>query len=239
MKLGVNIDHVATIRNARGGEHPSPIKAALISEKAGADSIVVHLREDRRHIKEEDIHFLINNIKIPLQLEIAPTEFMFNFAVTNNIKKVCIVPEKRKELTTEGGLDLDVNYNFLLKQLPKLFERNIDVSLFIDPDPNNINKVKKLNVNAIEIHTGNYANALETEEDLYLEEIKTLAKMALKENIRISAGHGLNYDKVKKIISIQGIEELNIGHFIIGESIFFGLENVILKMINIIKCADQ
>ena len=239
MKLGVNIDHVATIRNARGGGHPSPLKAAFISEKSGADSIVVHLREDRRHIKEEDINLLLKNIKIPLQLEIAPTEFMFNFAVINNIKKVCIVPEKRKELTTEGGLDLDVNYNFLLKQLPKLFEKNIDVSLFIDPDPNNINKVKKLNVNAIEIHTGNYANAQETDEDQYLEEIKTLANLALKENIRISAGHGLNYNKVKKIISIQGIEELNIGHFIIGESIFFGLENVILKMINIIKRADQ
>ena len=239
MKLGVNIDHVATIRNARGGGHPSPLKAALISEKSGADSIVVHLREDRRHIKEEDINLLLKNIKIPLQLEIAPTEFMFNFAIKNNIKKVCIVPEKRKELTTEGGLNLDNSFIFLSKNLPKLFKNNIEVSLFIDPDRENIEKIKKLNINSVEIHTGDYANAKESEEYKFLDNIKKLTNLALKENIRISAGHGLTFEKVKKIVLIKGIDELNIGHFIIGESIFYGLENVIKKMLNTIRGLDK
>lgn len=239
MKLGVNIDHVATIRNARGGVHPSPIKAALISEKSGADSIVVHLREDRRHIKEEDINLLLKNIKIPLQLEIAPTEFMFNFAIKNNIKKVCIVPEKRKELTTEGGLNLDNSFIFLSKNLPKLFKNNIEVSLFIDPEKENIEKVKKLNINSVEIHTGEYANAKGSEEYKFLDDIKKLTNLALKENIRISAGHGLTFEKVKKIVLIKGIDELNIGHFIIGESIFYGLENVIKKMLNTIRGLDK
>ena len=233
MRLGVNIDHVATIRNARGGIHPSPMKAAEISEKAGADSIVVHLREDRRHIKEEDIRFIINNIRIPLQLEIAPTEFMFDFAISNNIKKVCIVPEKRKELTTEGGLDLKSNFNFLNMRLPRLIKKNIDVSLFIDPNLDNIDLVKKLGINSVEIHTGNYANASQKDEMVYLEEIKSIVEFAKSNKIKVSAGHGLTFDKVKRIIAINGIEELNIGHFIIGESIFYGLENVIVKMLKL------
>ncbi len=235
MRLGVNIDHVATIRNARGGIHPSPMKAAEISEKAGADSIVVHLREDRRHIKEEDIRFIMNNIKIPLQLEIAPTEFMFDFAISNNIKKVCIVPEKRKELTTEGGLDLKSNFNFLNKRLPRLIKKNIDVSLFIDPNLDNIDLVKKLWINSVEIHTGNYANASQKNEMVYLEEIKSMVELAKSNKIKVSAGHGLTFDKVKRIIAINGIEELNIGHFIIGESIFYGLENVIVKMLKLMR----
>ena len=235
MRLGVNIDHVATVRNARGGIHPSPMKAAEISEKAGADSIVVHLREDRRHIKEEDIRFIMNNIKIPLQLEIAPTEFMFDFAISNNIKKVCIVPEKRKELTTEGGLDLKSNFNFLNKRLPRLIKKNIDVSLFIDPNLDNIDLVKKLWINSVEIHTGNYANASQKNEMVYLEEIKSMVELAKSNKIKVSAGHGLTFDKVKRIIAINGIEELNIGHFIIGESIFYGLENVIVKMLKLMR----
>ena len=235
MRLGVNIDHVATIRNARGGIHPSPKRAAEISEKAGADSIVVHLREDRRHIKEEDIRFIMNNIKIPLQLEIAPTEFMFDFAISNNIKKVCIVPEKRKELTTEGGLDLKSNFNFLNKRLPRLIKKNIDVSLFIDPNLDNIDLVKKLWINSVEIHTGNYANASQKNEMVYLEEIKSMVELAKSNKIKVSAGHGLTFDKVKRIIAINGIEELNIGHFIIGESIFYGLENVIVKMLKLMR----
>jgi len=235
MKLGVNIDHVATIRNARGGEHPSPLKAAIISEKSGANSIVVHLREDRRHIKEQDIKSILNHIQIPLQLEIAPTEFMFDFALSNNIKKVCIVPEKRKELTTEGGLDLDESNNFLVNNLPKLIEKEVDVSLFIDPDFRNIEKVKALNIKSVEIHTGNYANALHKDEKFFLDEIKKMVKLFLDENIRVCAGHGLTFDKVRNIAAIKGIDELNIGHFIIGEAIFHGLENVIIKMLKMIK----
>ena len=232
MKLGVNIDHVATIRNARGGIHPSPIKAAEIAEKAGADSIVVHLREDRRHIKEKDIKYIIDNIKIPLQLEIAPTIFMFNFAINNNIKKVCIVPEKRKELTTEGGLDLNKNFKFLSKNLSKLINKGIEVSLFIDPVIDNIEVVKKLGINAIEIHTGSYAN---NKNNNYLREIRSVVKVAINNNISVRAGHGLNFDNVKNIVKISGIEELNIGHFIIGEAIFDGLENVIAKMLKLMK----
>ena len=239
MKLGVNIDHVATIRNARGGKHPSPIKAAEIAEKSGADSIVVHLREDRRHIKEKDIQYIIKNIKIPLQLEIAPTNFMFNYAINNNIKKVCIVPEKRKELTTEGGLDLNKNFKFLNSNLPKLINKGIVVSLFIDPIPDNIVIVKKLGVKAIEIHTGSYANSQNRKNNIHLRKIKNIVKIALKNQIIVSAGHGLNLDNVENIIKISGIEELNIGHFIIGEAIFYGLENVILKMLNLMKAKKK
>ena len=159
MRLGVNIDHVATLRNARGGIHPDPIKAALISEKAGADLIVAHLREDRRHINEDDIANIIKSINIPLQIEIATTSFMFNFAIRNNIKKVCIVPEKREELTTEGGLNIKYNFNFLKEMLPDLYKNNIEVSLFLDPDMRNIDVCKELGVNAIEFHTGEIANA--------------------------------------------------------------------------------
>ncbi|MEC8099832.1 MAG: pyridoxine 5'-phosphate synthase [Pseudomonadota bacterium] len=235
MKLGVNIDHVATIRNARGGKHPSPIKAAEIAEKAGADSIVVHLREDRRHIKEQDIQYIIKNIKIPLQLEIAPTKFMFNFAISNNIKKVCIVPEKRKELTTEGGLDIKKNFKFLSTHVPKLIKSGIEVSLFIDPVPANIKEVKKLGVKAVEIHTGSYASTQNKKSDIQLKKIQSIVKIALNNNISVRAGHGLTFENVKNIIKISGIEELNIGHFIIGEAIFYGLENVILKMIKLMK----
>ena len=236
MKLGVNIDHVATIRNARGGTHPSPIKAAEIAEKSGADSIVVHLREDRRHIKEKDIEYIIDNIKIPLQLEIAPTKFMFDFAINNNIRKVCIVPEKRKELTTEGGLDLEKNFKFLSKYIPKLVDKGIEVSLFIDSVIENIEIVKKLDVQIVEIHTGDYANSYNNNsKNTSLKKIKNIASLALKNNIRVRAGHGLTFDNVKNIVEIPGIEELNIGHFIIGEAILYGLENVILKMISIMK----
>ncbi len=235
MKLGVNIDHVATIRNARGGKHPSPKKAAEIAEKSGADSIVVHLREDRRHINERDIKNIIKNIKIPLQLEIAPTKFMFDFALKNNIKKLCIVPEKRKELTTEGGLDLNKNFKFLSKNIPKLIKQGIEVSLFIDPVISNIEIVKKLKVNAIEIHTGSYANSQNIKKNTYLKQIKKIVRVALNNNISVRAGHGLNFENVKNIIKISGIEELNIGHFIIGEAIFYGLEDVILKMLNLMN----
>ena len=235
MKLGVNIDHVATIRNARGGQHPSPIIAAEISEKAGADSIVVHLREDRRHIKEKDIQYIIKHIKIPLQLEIAPTKFMFNYAISNNIKKVCIVPEKRKELTTEGGLDLNKNFKFLNKNLPELINKGIEVSLFVDPNIENIEIVKELGVNAIEVHTGSYANSNNRNKGVCLQKIKNIVKVAKNNHIIVSAGHGLNFDNVKNIIKISGIEELNIGHFIIGEAIFYGLENVILKMLKLMN----
>ena len=235
MRLGVNIDHVATIRNARGGIHPEPIKAAIISEKAGADLIVAHLREDRRHINEDDIANIIKNINIPLQLEVAPTSFMFNFAIRNNIKKVCIVPEKREELTTEGGLNINYNFNFLKKMLPNLYKNDIEVSLFLDPDIKNIDVCKELGVNAIEFHTGEIANAFGEEEKLLINKLKNVIEYAANLGISVRAGHGLNFDKTKKIINIKYLEELNIGHFIIGESIFYGLSEVVKKMKKIIS----
>ena len=234
MRLGVNIDHVATLRNARGGVHPNPIKAAKISEEAGADLIVAHLREDRRHINEDDVENIIKNIKIPLQLEVAPTNFMFDFAIKNNIKKVCIVPEKRQELTTEGGLDIEYNLKFLRSNLPRLYENDIEVSLFLDPDIENVNACKELGVNAIEFHTGEIANSNGQEEKELIRKLEKVVAYAAFQGVSNRAGHGLNFDKTKKIIKIKYIEELNIGHFIIGESIFDGLSEVIKKMKEII-----
>ena len=234
MRLGVNIDHVATLRNARGGIHPDPVKAALISEKAGADLIVAHLREDRRHINEDDIANIIKSINIPLQLEVAPTSYMFNFAIKNNIKKVCIVPEKRQELTTEGGLNIKYNFNFLKEMLPNLYKNNIEVSLFLDPDMENIDICKELGVNAIEFHTGEIANAFGEEEKFLINKLEKVIEYAATLGFSNRAGHGLNFDKTKKIINIKYLEELNIGHFIIGESIFYGLSEVVKKMKKII-----
>jgi len=234
MRLGVNIDHVATLRNARGGIHPDPIKAAMVAEAAGADLIVAHLREDRRHINEKDIANLISIINIPLQLEIAPTSFMFKFAVKNNIKKVCIVPEKRQEITTEGGLNIKYNLKFLEENLPNLFKNNIEVSLFLDPEIENINLSIELGINAIEFHTGEIANASGNEEKSLIKKFEAVIEYAASKNISIRAGHGLDYDKTKKIINFKNLEELNIGHFIIGESIFYGLSDVVKKMKKII-----
>ena len=235
MRLGVNIDHVATIRNARGGTHPDPVKAAIIVEKCGADLVVVHLREDRRHIKEIDISNIIKNIKIPLQLEIAPNDFMFNFAIKNKITKVCIVPEKRKELTTEGGLNLNKNYKYLEKKIPMLLNNNIEVSLFLDPTKDNIKYCKNMGVKAIEFHTGKFANSNINNEKKYIDELDFVINEAAYQGISARAGHGLTYDKIKKIIHINNLEELNIGHFIIGEAIFYGLEEVVKKMKKIIS----
>ena len=234
MRLGVNIDHVATLRNARGGIHPDPIKAAIISEEAGADLIVAHLREDRRHINEDDIENIIKNINIPLQLEVAPTSFMFNFAIKNNIRKVCVVPEKRQELTTEGGLNIEHNLNFLRSNLPSLYENNIEVSLFLDPNIENVNACKELGVNAIEFHTGEIANSNGKVEKTLIRKLEKVIAYSVSHGISNRAGHGLDFDKTKKIINIKYLEELNIGHFIIGESIFYGLSEVVKKMKKII-----
>ena len=235
MRLGVNIDHVATIRNARGGKHPNPLDAANIVEKAGADLIVAHLREDRRHIRENDIDNILKNIKIPLQLEIAPTLEMFEFSIKKNIKKICIVPEKRQEITTEGGLDIKKNYDFLSKHLNKLFEKNIEVSLFIDPNTHSVELSKKLGIKAIELHTGCFANASSKKEKMELDKIIKTTDYAINENFSVRAGHGLTYDKVIEILKVKNIEELNIGHFLIGEAIFDGLEKVVKKMKYLIK----
>ena len=234
MRLGINIDHVATLRNARGGWHPDPIKAAMISEEAGADLVVAHLREDRRHINEDDIENILKKINIPLQLEVAPTNFMFNFAINNNIKKVCVVPEKRQELTTEGGLNIEYNLKFLKEKLPKLHENNIELSLFLDPEIKNVNACKELGVNAIEFHTGEIANSYGNKEKTLINKFEKVIEYTALQGISVRAGHGLNFEKANKIINIRHLEELNIGHFIIGEAIFYGLADVIKKMKKVI-----
>ena len=236
MRLGINIDHVATIRNARGSLHPDPIKAAKIAEKSGADGITAHLREDRRHISDKDIKDLKDNISIPLNLEIAPTEEMLEIALESRPERVCLVPEKRLEVTTEGGLELlnisDKNKSFIHDIINQCKVANIDVSLFIDPDIKQIEAAKSLGVNIVELHTGEYCNSLNKLKEL--KRIKNAVIYAEDISIEVHAGHGLNFENVQEIAKIKYIKELNIGHFIIGESIFMGLERVIKQMRNII-----
>ena len=230
-RLGVNIDHVATIRNARGEKYPSPLMAALISEKSGADSVTIHLREDRRHIKDNDLKIIKKKLFIPLNLEIAPTNEMLKIAVRHKPNYVCIVPEKRKEITTEGGLNLNKNKRFLEKMIKKLTDKNIRVSLFIEPKISSIIMAKKLGVDCVEIHTGKYCNLFNKRKKTMLEfiKIKKAANFAKKIDIEVHAGHGLTYGSAYNISKIESISEFNIGHFIIAESVFIGLENVINK----------
>ena len=236
MRLGINIDHVATIRNARGGAHPDPVKAAKIAANAGADGITAHLREDRRHISDKDIKNLKKSIELPLNLEIAPTEEMLNIALEARPERVCLVPEKRLEITTEGGLEIvklkDKNKYIIQNIIKECNNCNIDVSLFIDPDINQIISAIDLGVNIIELHTGEYCNSSNPIEELI--RIEKAAEFANNNNIEVHAGHGLNFNNVIDIANIKYIKELNIGHFIIGESIFMGLESAVKKMKNII-----
>jgi len=236
MRLGINIDHVATIRNARGSLHPDPVKAAKIAEKSGADGITAHLSEDRRHISDKDIKDLKDNIGIPLNLEIAPTEEMLEIALESRPERVCLVPEKRLEVTTEGGLELlnisDKNKSFIHNIINQCKVANIDVSLFIDPDIKQIEAAKSLGVNIVELHTGEYCNSLNKLKEL--KRIKNAVIYAEDISLEVHAGHGLNFENVQEIAKIKYIKELNIGHFIIGESIFMGLERVIKQMRNII-----
>ena len=230
--LGINIDHVATIRNARGGEHPSPVEIAKIAEKNNVDNITAHLREDRRHIKDKDIRNLLNELKIPLNFEMADTEEMVNFAIENLPYACCIVPEKREEITTEGGLNLIGNKS-ISKSILKLKKVGIYCSLFLDPDIKQIKLASEIGVNAIEIHTGAYCNANNNIQD-ELEKIKIAAKYAKSIGLEVHAGHGLNFTNVIEISKIREITELNIGHFIIGEAISMGIEGAIKKMRSII-----
>ena len=236
MRLGINIDHVATIRNARGGNQPSPVKAAEIAANAGADGITAHLREDRRHISDIDIKALKESIELPLNLEIAPTNEMLNIALEARPERVCLVPEKRLEITTEGGLDIknieDKKKYFIQKIIKECTNSNIDVSLFIDPNLDQINAAIEIGANIIELHTGEYCNSVNAIKEL--DRINKAAKYATDNNIETHAGHGLNFDNVIDIAKISYIKELNIGHFLIGESIFMGLEGAVKKMRNII-----
>ncbi|AIL65202.1 Pyridoxine 5'-phosphate synthase [Rickettsiales bacterium Ac37b] len=236
MKLGINIDHVATLRNARGGIHPDPIQAAQLAMALGADFITAHLREDRRHIKDPDIA-LLKELNIPLNLEIALAEEMLNIAIYTQPMYVCIVPEKREELTTEGGLNVVKYYNQLENFIKQLKAQEITVSLFIEAEQEQVKAARDLCADMVELHTGSYCNSKHHEQLFHFEKIEKMAHYAVSLGLKCAAGHGLNYETTSQIASILPISELNIGHFIIGESIFSGLNAVIQKMKTIIATA--
>ena len=230
-RLGVNIDHIATIRNARGETYPDPLKAALLAQKSGADSITIHLREDRRHIRDKDLKNIKKKIKIPLNLEMAPTKEMLNIAIKHKPNFVCIVPEKRREITTEGGLNVKKNTGFLKKIIEKLKKNKIRVSLFIEPKIFNIMLSKKLGANCVELHTGKFCYLFNKNKNTRsaLSNLKKSAYYAKKLGLEVHAGHGLTYQSAFHIAKIKCISELNIGHFIIAESLIVGLSNSVKK----------
>lgn len=230
LRLGVNIDHVATIRNARGGGHPDPVKAALIAVDAGADGITAHLREDRRHIRDEDISALMAALTVPLNLEMAATEEMLAIALRHRPHAACIVPEKREERTTEGGLDAARQFTLLAPMVDALRAAGIRVSLFIEPDAAQIDAAIRLNAPVVEFHTGRYAHVDGQSRADELRRIADAAALAVKNGIEPHAGHGLTFDNVGPIAAIPQIAELNIGHFLIGEAIFWGLAASIGEM---------
>jgi len=237
IRLGVNIDHIATLRNARGEHHPNPTKAAKLAINYGADSITIHLREDRRHIKDKDLFNLKKIKKIPINLEMAATEKMLKIALKNKPNFVCIVPEKREEITTEGGLNVKKNKNKIKKVLNKLNERGIRTSLFINPSLTDVKLAKKLGANCIEIHTGKISNLIKKKNNYTSEfnKIKKCAQLGSFFNLEIHAGHGMDYKTAKILSKIKEIKEFNIGHFLIGESIFNGLSYTIKKFKKIMR----
>ena len=237
IRLGVNIDHVATVRNARGEKYPSPLQAAICAQKAGADSITVHLREDRRHINDDDLKKIKSKLKIPLNLEIASTKEMLKISLRNKPSFICIVPEKRKEITTEGGLNLNYRKKFLKEVIFKLKKNKSRVSLFLEPSTKDVYLAKILNADCIEFHTGKICRLINQNKkiNIELEKLKQSINLANKLGIEVHAGHGLTYKSAKILSKVKGIKEFNIGHFLIGESIFTGLPQVIKKFKKILK----
>ena len=236
-KLGVNIDHVATIRNARGEIYPDPVRAAMIAKKSGANSITIHLREDRRHIRDYDLKNIIKKVRIPLNLEMAPTKEMLKIALKFKPNYVCIVPEKRSEVTTEGGLNLNSKKFFLKNVIKKLKQKTIRVSLFIEPRIKDVLKSKQLGADCVELHTGKYCNLFNNKKSTKnaFKEIVKSASFAKNIGLEVHAGHGLTYNSTKKITKIKYISEFNIGHYIISESLFLSFEKCIKKFLKIIK----
>ena len=230
LRLGVNIDHVATIRNARGGEHPDPVRAAQIVAAVGGDGITAHLREDRRHIRDEDISRIQAATSLPLNFEMAATEEMVAFALRHKPHAACIVPERREERTTEGGLDAVGQHNRLAPIVSRLADAGIRVSLFIAPEPRQIEAAMKLGAPVIELHTGEYAHAEGEARAAELRRLYDMAALAARCGIEPHAGHGLTYENVTAVAAIPQLAELNIGHYLIGEAIFTGLEAAVLKM---------
>lgn len=234
LRLGVNIDHVATIRNARGTPWPDPLRAARIAEEAGADGITAHLREDRRHISDEDIDGLMANLRLPLNLEMAATPEMQQIALRHRPHAVCLVPEKREERTTEGGLDVAGNEEFLSDYITPLREAGSRVSLFIGHDPHQIEAAARIGAAVVELHTGAYCDfdteGRVAERDAELTGLTTGAALAASLGLEVHAGHGLTYDTVGPIAALPQVAELNIGHFLIAESVFSGLDGAIREM---------
>ncbi len=236
-RLGVNIDHVATIRNARGESYPSPLRAALLAQKFGAHSITIHLREDRRHIRDLDLKNIRRKLKIPLNLEMAPTKEMLNISLKYKPKYVCIVPEKRTELTTEGGLNLKKNLKSIKKIIKKLKKQNIRTSLFIEPSIRDIKIAKIIQADCIEIHTGKICNLYNKKKNIKneIKKIKKAVNYANHIGLEVHAGHGITFSSAKILSKIKGIREFNIGHFLIGESIFIGIRDSIKKFKKILN----
>jgi len=230
LRLGVNVDHVATIRNARGGAHPDPVRAALLAQKAGADGITAHLREDRRHISDQDIVRLRRDVALPLNLEMAATEEMLEIALRHAPHAACIVPEKREERTTEGGLDAVAGHDHLAQIARALRARGIRVSLFVEPDPRQLDAAKSIGAPVVELHTGAYCLAEGAARARELERIRSAAAYGEGIGLEVHAGHGLTFDTVGPIAQISTIVELNIGHFLVGEAIFGGLDSAIKRM---------
>ena len=234
LRLGVNIDHVATIRNARGGDHPDPVRAAIIVAECGGDGITAHLREDRRHIRDDDLARIMDATDLPLNLEMAATEEMLAIALRHKPHAACIVPEKREEQTTEGGLDAAGQHNHLAPIVAQLNDAGIRVSLFIEPDVRQLEAAMRLQAAVVEFHTGAYAHYwLDQNADGIAAELKRVtdaAALATKNGIEPHAGHGLTFDNVQPIAAIPQLAELNIGHYLIGEAIFGGVEPAVRRM---------
>jgi pyridoxine 5-phosphate synthase len=230
LRLGVNIDHVATIRNARGGPHPDPVRAAIMAAAAGADGITAHLREDRRHITDDDIDRLMAEIDLPLNLEMAATEEMLEIALRHKPHAACIVPERREERTTEGGLDADGHRELLAPMIARLAEAGVRVSLFIEPSERQVEAAIRLEAPVVEFHTGRYAHLDGEDRASELKRIADAAALAVKNGIEPHAGHGLTFDNVVPVAAIPQIAELNIGHFLVGEAIFTGVDASVRRM---------
>ncbi|MBN2402860.1 MAG: pyridoxine 5'-phosphate synthase [Spirochaetes bacterium] len=234
--LCINIDHIATLRQARGGVYPDPVEGALLCERSGCDGITVHLREDRRHIQDRDVFALKEIVKGKFNLEMALSDEIIKIAAEVKPDQITIVPEKREELTTEGGLDVGKNTKKIIESINLFHSLNIAVSLFIEPDEKVIELSKKCGADYIEIHTGTYCNAVQKEEiNKEIDRIYNAANHALKIGIKVNAGHGLNYSNLKPVLKTPGLEELNIGHSIISRAVFVGLPEAVKEMLKIIK----
>jgi pyridoxine 5-phosphate synthase len=237
LRLGVNIDHVATVRNARGGKLPDPLRAARLAEAAGADGITAHLREDRRHIVDDDIEGLMRELKVPLNFEMAATQEMIDIALRHRPHAACIVPEKREERTTEGGLDAAGQHNHLKPMVARLRDAGIRVSLFIEADPRQLEAAVTLGAPVVELHTGRYCELEGEAQRAELARLKKAAALCARLGLECHAGHGLSYADVGPVAAISEVRELNIGHFLVGEAIFVGLEQAIREMRRVMDAA--